>query len=81
MASSQTTIVPHSQEAYITRTYPSESELDILIQNAVVAQKAWAAVPLEQRIAIGRKFTVCCQINTPLIRLNTHYKGGVQENG
>jgi acyl-CoA reductase-like NAD-dependent aldehyde dehydrogenase len=64
MASSQTTIIPHSQEAYVTRPYPSESDLDLLIQNVVVAQKAWAAVPLEQRLGIGRKFTVCYQINT-----------------
>ncbi|KAF5380042.1 hypothetical protein D9615_006154 [Tricholomella constricta] len=52
----QTTITPHSQQPYVSRTYPSESELDASIQNAVAAQKAWAAVPLEARIAIGRKF-------------------------
>ncbi|KDR72477.1 hypothetical protein GALMADRAFT_158701 [Galerina marginata CBS 339.88] len=52
----QTTIIPHSQEPYVTRTYPSEGELDVIIQNAAVAQKAWSAVPLSERIAIGRRF-------------------------
>ena len=70
MTSLQTTITPHTQEPYVTRAYPSDSELDLFIQNAVVAQRAWAAVPLEERVAIGRKFTVCSQINTPSIRLN-----------
>ncbi|PPR04272.1 hypothetical protein CVT26_004062 [Gymnopilus dilepis] len=53
---SQTTIIPHSQEPYVTRTYPSEQELDKIIHDATVAQKAWKDVPLEERIAIGRKF-------------------------
>ncbi|KAF8962362.1 succinate semialdehyde dehydrogenase [Flammula alnicola] len=53
----QTTITPHSQEPYVTRTYPSQGELDKFIQNAALAQKAWSAVPVEERIAIGRKFT------------------------
>ena len=70
MTSLQTTITPHNQEPYVTRAYPSELELDLFIQNAVVAQKAWAAVPLEERVAIGRKFTVCSQISTLSIRLN-----------
>jgi len=48
--------------------------LDLFIQNAVVAQKAWAAVALEERVAIGRKFTVCSQISTPSIGLN-NWKG------
>jgi len=74
MAGLQTTITPHTQEPYVTRTYPSESELNLLIQNAVVAQKAWAAVPLEERVAIGRKFMVCTQINAPSIRLKNTAK-------
>ncbi|KAF8908592.1 succinate semialdehyde dehydrogenase [Gymnopilus junonius] len=53
---SQTTIIPHNQEPYITRIYPSEQELDTIIQNAAIAQKAWKNIPLEERIAIGRKF-------------------------
>ncbi|KAG5637877.1 hypothetical protein H0H81_002840 [Sphagnurus paluster] len=52
----QTTITPHNQKPYVQRTYPNEQELDSTIQKAVVAQKAWALIPLEQRIAIGRKF-------------------------
>ena len=61
---SQTTIIPHSQEPYVTRTYPSEQELDKIIHDATVAQKAWKDVPLEERIAIGRKFMVRQQHNT-----------------
>ncbi|EEB87864.1 hypothetical protein MPER_14610, partial [Moniliophthora perniciosa FA553] len=53
---SQTTIIPHSQEPYVTRNYPSESELDTAIRNAQTAQKAWAKVPVEEKIKLGRKF-------------------------
>ncbi|CAA7268496.1 unnamed protein product [Cyclocybe aegerita] len=53
----QTTIIPHNQEPYVTRTYPTEAELDTVIAKAAVAQKSWSAVPLDQRIAIGRRFT------------------------
>ena len=58
-ATQQTTISPHSQEPYVTRVYPSEGELDKLIDGAVAAQKAWSTVAVENRIAIGRKFMVC----------------------
>ena len=54
----QTTIIPHTQKPYVSRVYPSTEELDKVIQTAVVAQKAWNAVSLSQRIAIGREFTV-----------------------
>ncbi|KAA1468265.1 succinate semialdehyde dehydrogenase [Dentipellis sp. KUC8613] len=54
---SQTTIIPHSQKPLVTRTYPTESQLDDVIQSAAKAQKAWARVPLKDRIAIGTKFT------------------------
>ncbi|KAF8067591.1 succinate semialdehyde dehydrogenase [Lyophyllum atratum] len=52
----QTTIIPHSQQPYVSREYPSVLELDTAIRNAAEKQKAWAAVPLKERIAIGRKF-------------------------
>jgi acyl-CoA reductase-like NAD-dependent aldehyde dehydrogenase len=55
-AKSQTTITPHTQSPLITRTYPSEPELDALIRKSVEAQKEWGCVPLQSRIAIGRKF-------------------------
>ena len=55
----QTTIIPHSQEPYVTRTYPNESELDIKLQNAVIAQAAWRKRTLKERIEIGHKFVVC----------------------
>ena len=55
----QTTIIPHSQEPYVTRTFPSIEELDKLIQSAVVGQKNWNAKSLEDRIAIAIKFIVC----------------------
>jgi acyl-CoA reductase-like NAD-dependent aldehyde dehydrogenase len=54
----QTTIVPHTQQPLVTRVYPSESELDDAIERSGKAQTAWNAVPLDERIAIGRKFIV-----------------------
>lgn len=54
----QTTIIPHSQKPYVTRTYPSVDDIDKIVQSAVVAQKAWTAIPLQDRIAIARKFIV-----------------------
>ncbi len=58
--SMQTTIIPHSQQPLVTRTYPSEQELDGFITIASKAQKTWSKVPLKERIAIGYKFIVCC---------------------
>ncbi|KAJ3810985.1 succinate semialdehyde dehydrogenase [Lentinula aff. lateritia] len=55
-STSQTTITPHNQQPLVTRNYPTESELDATIVRAAEAQKAWAKVPLEERIKIGRKF-------------------------
>ncbi|KAK0445132.1 succinate semialdehyde dehydrogenase [Armillaria borealis] len=52
----QTTIIPHSQQPLVTRTYPSEQELDGFIAIASKAQKTWSKVPLKERIAIGYKF-------------------------
>ncbi|KAF9016158.1 NAD-aldehyde dehydrogenase [Hymenopellis radicata] len=52
----QTTIIPHSQQPLVSRTYPSEADLDAAIVAASTAQKAWAKVPVAERIAIGRKF-------------------------
>jgi acyl-CoA reductase-like NAD-dependent aldehyde dehydrogenase len=54
----QTTISPHTQKPLVSRDYPSQSELDLTIQNASRAQKAWRKVPLEDRVDIGRKFVV-----------------------
>jgi acyl-CoA reductase-like NAD-dependent aldehyde dehydrogenase len=55
---SQTTITPHNQQPFVTRTYPSQLELDTAIRRASLAQNAWARVPLKDRIAIGTKFVV-----------------------
>ncbi|KAG2003391.1 aldehyde dehydrogenase [Coprinopsis cinerea AmutBmut pab1-1] len=52
----QTTITPHNQQPYVSRTYPSQQEIDEVIQKAAVAQKAWAKVPLKERVEIGNKF-------------------------
>jgi hypothetical protein len=54
----QTTICPHTQKPLVSRTYPSQSDLDLAIQNAYNAQKVWRKVPLENRVDIGRKFIV-----------------------
>lgn len=55
---SQTTISPHNQQPYVTRTYPSQLELDTTIRRSSIAQNAWARVPLKDRLAIGTKFVV-----------------------
>lgn len=55
---SQTTIIPHTQKALVTRTHPSVSELDSIIERAAAAQAEWKNVSLQERIAIGRKFMV-----------------------
>ena len=54
----QTTIIPHSQKPLVTRKYPTEPELDAVIQRSSKAQKEWAKVPIQERVAIGRKFMV-----------------------
>jgi hypothetical protein len=54
----QTTITPHNQQELVTRTFPSELELDVIIRRSSLAQKAWARVPLKDRLAIGAKFVV-----------------------
>ena len=56
MSQTQTTIIPHTQEPYVTRTHPSPDELDAAIEASAKAQKEWAKVPLTGRIAIGRRF-------------------------
>ena len=56
---SQTTITPHNQQPFVTRTYPSESQLDEIIERACEAQKAWRDVPIAERITMAKKFTVC----------------------
>lgn len=53
---SQTTITPHNQTPLVTRTYASQSELDDIVKRSSEAQKAWARVPLKDRLAIATKF-------------------------
>ncbi|KAI0739470.1 succinate semialdehyde dehydrogenase [Daedaleopsis nitida] len=53
---SQTTLIPHNQQPLVCRTYPSEKQLTKAIENAAAAQEKWARVPLQQRVAIGRRF-------------------------
>jgi hypothetical protein len=55
---SQTTITPHNQQSFVTRTYPSQLELDTNIRRSSLAQNAWARVPLKDRLVIGTKFVV-----------------------
>lgn len=54
----QTTISPHNQAPFCTRTYANETELDKKLLNAAQAQEAWKRVALKERIAIGYKFMV-----------------------
>ena len=59
---SQTTITPHNQQPLVTRTYPSQLELDTIIRRSSLAQNAWARVPLKDRLAICTKFVVSCLV-------------------
>jgi len=55
---SQTTLSPHTQQPFVTRVYPSETELDVIIEKSAKAQKAWSHVPIQERIEIGWRFIV-----------------------
>ncbi|KIP02001.1 hypothetical protein PHLGIDRAFT_130969 [Phlebiopsis gigantea 11061_1 CR5-6] len=52
----QTTISPHTQQPLVSRTYPSQEQVNEAIVKSKKAQKEWAKVPLKERIAIGRRF-------------------------
>ncbi|WVQ66337.1 uncharacterized protein L199_004516 [Kwoniella botswanensis] len=52
----QTTISPYTQKPVCTRPLLSESELDNVIAESVKAHKSWKKVPLEERVAIARKW-------------------------
>jgi len=54
----QTTISPHNQQPLVSRSYPAQNELDLLITKAREAQKAWRNLPLKERVAIGYRFMV-----------------------
>jgi acyl-CoA reductase-like NAD-dependent aldehyde dehydrogenase len=54
----QTTISPHTQQPFVTRVYPSADALAASIDRAAAAQAAWRRVPLQERIAVGRRFIV-----------------------
>lgn len=54
----QTTISPHNQQPLVSRTYPSQEQVNEAIVKSKKAQKEWAKVPLKERIAIGRRFIV-----------------------
>ena len=54
----QTTITPHSQLPFVTRSYPSESQLDDIIKASATAQTVWKAVSVQERIEIASRFIV-----------------------
>lgn len=55
----QTTISPYTQEPVCTRPLLSQGQLDVVIADAVKAQKAWKKVGLDERIVIAEKWMVC----------------------
>ena len=61
----QTTIVPHSQQPLVTRTYPSIEELEKVVLSSADAQKQWAKVPLSTRLTIANKFVVSAVVCLP----------------
>lgn len=54
----QTTISPYTQKPVCTRPLLSDAELDVVLSDAVKAQKAWKKVSLDERIAIAEKWLV-----------------------
>ena len=56
MATEQTTIIPHSQQPYVTRTYPTSDQVDAVIVASAAAQEKWKLLPLKDRIAICSRF-------------------------
>ncbi|KZT20725.1 aldehyde dehydrogenase [Neolentinus lepideus HHB14362 ss-1] len=52
----QTTISPHTQQPLVTRTYPSQGEVDAAIRRAREAQVKWREVSLDERVKIGERF-------------------------
>jgi hypothetical protein len=54
----QTTISPHDQSAVCTRPLVSEEQLDVVISDAVKAQKSWKRVSIDERIQIAEKWMV-----------------------
>ncbi|WVQ79383.1 hypothetical protein IAT38_001480 [Cryptococcus sp. DSM 104549] len=54
----QTTISPFTQQPVCTRPLLSEAELDTVIAQSVKAHKSWKKVPLEERIAVAKKWLV-----------------------
>jgi len=59
----QTTISPHNQQPLVSRSYPAQNELDVLITKAREAQKTWSNLPLKERVAIGYRFMVGANIS------------------
>jgi len=54
----QTTISPNDQSAVCTRPLVSAEQLDVVISDAVKAQKAWKKVSIDERIQIAEKWMV-----------------------
>ena len=54
----QTTISPYTQQPICTRPLLSEVELEIVIEDAVKAQKSWRKTSIDERIAIAEKWLV-----------------------
>ena len=54
----QTTISPYTQEPVCTRPLLTQGQLDVVIADAVKAQKAWRKVTLDERIVIAEKWMV-----------------------
>jgi acyl-CoA reductase-like NAD-dependent aldehyde dehydrogenase len=54
----QTTISPNDQSPVCTRPLVSEEQLDVVISDAVKAQKSWKKVSIDERIQIAEKWMV-----------------------
>jgi len=54
----QTTISPNDQSAVCTRPLTNEEQLDVVIADAMKAQKSWKKVSIDEKIQIAEKWMV-----------------------
>jgi hypothetical protein len=76
----QTTISPNDQAAVCTRPLTNEEQLDVVIADAIKAQKSWKKVSIDDKIQIAEKWMVS-QLwqNRPFRRLtDTLLKGRIR---
>lgn len=63
----QKTISPVDGRVYVERPLAGDSEIEAALRNGVNAQSRWRSTPLEQRIAICRRFVEILEANADVL--------------